>query len=1424
MTDTFFDLQRFANPVLKGDDSGFTWDSGEFVGGVSTANVGAQTNPAYWAATGGVSAVEGSEVYLTGKPPQAFSLDGKPDWSIALGGDNTLQVTNGGTSLALGTWSGADTAVLAINGEYNEAVNGYEIYIKSAGANVVSLNALGYTVADGASDILVGLDGEKAGNVYLGGKNSNVSIAAGTDTTSATSIVGGFGFEKGAQALNNNGNIEIWTDSNKITLPSSDVLNLKVTDSFLTGPAVLTADAVTGATGGATLTTSTGVSGVTFNGTTWNAITGGVSSIAFDSVGAATVNNSGAVVVDGEDGAQVTIEKLSTATVNDIEVAAEEAAEVSFTLETVEGGGISAIGAKAGAELTVNTDQLFDVNVGQKSYTVSHDADKVTFETKAARIDVDVEADKAYAVTGGTVYFDGEESGAKSASLNGAAVSVSSGVVTADAVDGKAGVDIVYAAIGAKVSVSNDSDGFTARYSPVADSSEHAFAVNAASIDAAGLEEGAVVDVAVGTSASEVTVSGMTDTEEVSVYGGTAGMTYHFNNSESSNAVKVAAGETMYVTLDTAGNVEDYIDEDDYKKMQADEEKWNNISTIGSSSDSIPADHANVYDQFYALGSASAGAVSVATFDNEDSTAYDTVSNPTGIEIRGDKILSEAGHITMTAGAAVGAAPINIQSNENDNVVDVVLDLRGAGEPSTVAIGTLGEVSAAHEVSLSNAGVGYAYIGANATGQNRIFAGTAGAQIRHDGARATIAGNSGNDTIWAGANDIVTGGAGADHFYDTANYTIQDYSATDGDAIIATRVNSVDDITKDNVRFGSAGNQVGFGTGNKVLTIGDDQSAALLLKVAVMDTNADVVGTARNVALAGINGGALDASSLDAAALILADYDRNENSGDNVIGSAYSDSIYVGANDSVNGGAGNDYITIDTLSSGGGVTVQLSAGRDTIAGWQFGFNKNSGATELIAAEGYQAEFDTDRLKITDSNGSILLDDTSDAIDQNHGEAQVLINGTKWMAIRTDDENKGYFTSYGNVESNDEIADFYIAEREGFLRFESGVTEDLGEIHLSRYYAPTNYQDITYLALGNNSKADVYGTSERETVALGGDAAAGANKRVSLGAGNDVIISGGDGSVTAGHMFYFGANDGLDTIRSFSHNLGIEVDPDKQYADTIVLEKYGSIYTGTGENGGSRIDFTTEGDSRISLFESEGINVDNRYQIKVGQFDTKLAKIGNSSGSNVFTYESDVDYYVGSSADNARDTLNVGNEIANANIWLDGTNGTYDTNADEQYYRGIAVVNASAETNTNVAIAGNGNANTLYGGGEGTNNSLWGGAGDNLLIGSTAGQDVFFYVRNAGAYLQGVDDDVTGGNDTVQNYNLDNGDIVWLGDTTVDDILNTEVGDDSVVVNFKNGGSLTVEGSDDVRFLINSGTESYVTNKDSESDNKWTQEA
>lgn len=1442
MTDTFFDLQRFA--VLVGGQSSFSWKDGETFGPVGTsAAIGTEGTPAYLASGGASQAGTGSEIYLSGEKSYSFSLDGKDDWSLKLGSDGIAQVTNGASGLALADLE--DTAaVLNVNGTFEETFNGNAAYIKTASDTKVTLNSvislLSEKFAKNTSDVDVVVGGGIVAEFAKGASNIGVGLAE-------DNIVDGFAFDKAATvAGTENGEISIFSENNTVTLPDGDTWKVKKTSGDFAQTEIYynianaAVDSVIGIKG-ATLTGDVDapvlVGSSVAESTVWNEISGGVSTIEFDSLGSAKVENDGAVTVNGTAGAEVTIENLDTAgaTVNSIKVAAadETLEDVAFTLETVEGGGLSVITLKKPGAVTVNKDQEFTVEIGKSSYDVETDADSITFDASASRITIDAVAEKTYDVDGAASFVF--EDGAKVATFNTAKVSVSSNegvVVQADDKDDEDGITrITGLQAGEKVSVSGDDDGFTATFAEIEDDDEYVFQVNNASIRAGGIS-GQTVSVSVSGDGKDVLITGMASTDQVSV-AGASGITYHFKDADRDNQVTPGTSESIYVTLDGSGGIGDAMDDANYKKLKEnDAGKWNNVATIGNRDedappvDTVPTNLSTVYEQFYNLGTSDAGQASVAVFANEDATVASTVANPSGITFSGNaSVLAESAHITMRAGSAVGAAPINIQKNESDAAVDVTINLQNATVPSTVALGTIqdtvnGDVTASHKIYLSNSGVGYANIGEYATGQNKIFAGTAGSQIRHDGVRATITGNKGNDTIWAGEHDIVTGGAGSDQFYDSDDYTILDYNASEGDALIGTRLHSVSEITKDNVTADyDAGNEVSFGTSKNSFTIGKDQNASLNLKVAVMDTDARIVDS-RNVAIAGKNGGALDASGLDGAALILADADRNGDSGDNITGTAYGDTIYVGPNDTVNGGAGNDYITISGLSVGdgnAGALVYLSAGKDTIEGWTFGFDRNSGSTELRVDGDYRGSFENDRLLVTGSNGSILFDDTKQTAL--HGEYNVIVNGTNWMAIRTNDGNNSNPDSYGDVESNAEIADAYIAERAGILSFTSGVTENLGMIDL----AGTQYQNITNLTLNNNSKASVLGGSERETVALGGDASVGANKAVSLGAGNDVIISGGDGTVSAGHTFFFGANDGRDTLRGFSHYLGIDADPDKQYADTLVLGQYNGIYTGTGEDGGTRIEFVTGDEGHVFLYETEGISVDNMYQIKVGDFDTKLAKIGNSNSSNVFTFSDKVDYYVGSSADNAADTLKVGNEIANANIWLDGTSGTYDTNADEQYYRGIAFVDAGAETDTTVALAGNGSNNTLIGGGAGTYNSLWGGAGNNLLIGSTAGQDTFFYVRSAGAYLQGVDETVTGGSDTVQNYDLDNGDIVWLGDTTVDDILNTDVQDNSVTVNFKNGGSLTVEGSDDVRFVINSGTESWVTDKDS-SDNKFVQES
>ena len=86
-------------------------------------------------------------------------------------------------------------------------------------------------------------------------------------------------------------------------------------------------------------------------------------------------------------------------------------------------------------------------------------------------------------------------------------------------------------------------------------------------------------------------------------------------------------------------------------------------------------------------------------------------------------------------------------------------------------------------------------MGENATGKNKVIGGEGGVLFKHEGdTKATFEGGAGNDSIDAGANDVVTGGEGADYFFDNASYTIKDYSAADGDVIVATDFESVKDM------------------------------------------------------------------------------------------------------------------------------------------------------------------------------------------------------------------------------------------------------------------------------------------------------------------------------------------------------------------------------------------------------------------------------------------------------------------------------------------------------------------------------------------------------------------------------------------------------------------------------------------------------
>lgn len=1223
-----------------------------------------------------------------------------------------------------------------------------------------------------------------------------------------------------------------------------------------------------------------------YEGKTWDSIgannpNGGsnLDRVIFDVEGNATIdtNDNGRATVVAEAGAKATFDSITADGVvaNGVTIATDAANDSVITAEVedaVDGeAGVKEISTKDAITATVSGDKAFDLTVDKddevekKTYNIATTADNISLRAENENAHVTLETNQGYSVDGGDAIFKFANAVAAKetaiVTVNGADLAITNSSVEANGEyqitsdDDKEGVDVIRNLnANDSVVVNSDSDGFTAVFDAATEEEGFnnddvvTFSVNGAKISVkAGNADANKVSLQVDSSSGDILVTGLKEYDYYNTNNPTvitvSGGTFYFGDRKEINKVSASVAKNVSITADgivaadgssipTDKVVDDYRNTVTSAGVAADDAKWNEISTVGSSTqyggrvdDTVNTHHGNAYNDFYDLDSGNASGLVVAGYVNDQDTAP---SSSGAIQITGDTVLSEATHVTLSVGAdasePVGEIPINIQKNESDSVVAAYIDLTTSDQPSTVAIGTQGlnSVTASHEVHLSNAGVdslpNYAYIGKYAVGENKLFGGTGVDMLRHEGLRmATINGDAGNDTIRGDVNDIVYGGTGADYFFDTAKYAA-DYNVSEGDIVIATRIKSFDELTPENIH--GSGNEIRIGEGQKTMKLSSlDPLDDVHIKVALLDDDGNVIRKngnelpdVKNVVLANGNG-TVDASAAgEDGAVVFANSIRGGGNGVyTILGSTGADTIYVGDDGVVDGSGGNDSISIDDGALNVVVSLGAGTGRDTVSGWNFGFGAqktvlDSGDAQVIARV-YEDMLHISLQGSSNSEDAILFGDTT-VYGANHGQYDVLVGDKKYTAIRNNgDSDKGDKETnkgFASVTSNDEVADYYVAERDGIIYFDSAVTKSIGEngwvsLGSERFYG------IRELYLNNSSKASVVGTGARETVSVGGAANVGANKAVSLGGENDVIYSGGADSLNAGHKFFFGTGDGRDTIYGYSHYMGVNDSPDKQHVDTIILQSYSGLKTAKNETKGDRIEIGTTDEDRVVIYEEDGLSVDKVYRIQIGfNAEAKLANIGDSEGGNVFNYSKKVAYYVGASGD-AHDTLKINDSVENAEVWLDGYKG--------DFYRGIDVIDASENTNTNMSLVGSADDNTILAGGENTTNFLWGGAGDNSLIGGE-GIDYFLYYKNSNASIAGANSS-TGNHDTIEGFNEEQ-DFIYLGDITLDDIDITSMANngehagistEGVRVDFKNGGSLTVNvtNQDYVRFYMNDGS-------------------
>lgn len=1149
------------------------------------------------------------------------------------------------------------------------------------------------------------------------------------------------------------------------------------------------------------------------------------------------VGNTGSVTVNGAEDTAISFAELPTdgVVVNGATVKAEDSDIESVAIKLDETGIKGLAFDEEDGFVNVAGDSSFEAISGSTAkYDIATNADSISFDAGEAFADVYVTSGKDYTVDGGEAVYTFDKSATTAAvGINGADVGIQTSGDVQDvnifSSDADKGIDQVKGLLlNDYVDVENDSDGYTAIFD-AADGDEGEVTIQASGLGIIGDAEDMTdsdVTVTVDSSGTKATVEGFVSTE-ISLLGGEEGATYNFNG----DTVAVDADDTVYATVDAEGSIEDWITAEDAAKEEAVEAKvdaydakWEEVASLGGASDTVVTRHGNVYDEyFYDLSGISSA---VLGFDNDDDDDPVTDGSKDTIVIEGTSpkglsaALEDAVHVTLTVGdgANAGAVPINIQENESDSVKDVTIDLTDSRYPSTVAVGTEGEVSASHKIYLSDSDddVNYGYLGEGATGENLLQAGDGDAMLRHDGEdiRASIFGGIGNDTIEPDAKDIVKGGDGADLFLDLASYTVQDYSVKEGDAVVASYLYSLEDLLdEDTIEY--SGNKVSFGYGE--LTLVDDEqedNAFFHVKVAVLDDDGNI-GDDRADVIWTKGAGKVDASAAEDGALILSD-DSYVNE---ISGSDSDDYIYAGADDSILGNGGNDYIDLD-YSKRAVVGLQSGGGKDSVEGWMFGFDDETDNKLYVGNNGFNGKFVEGNLVVTLTSG-----DSMTFVDSYYEDDYLN------LLVTTSDGDKKFtaIRSKGQAEvyDDDDVADMYVAEADGNVHFH-GVEKDLVVDLRSE-----NYQNIRLIGLfDTEGKATVVGTDARETVFAEGDADAGAYGYVSLGGGNDIIVSGYDEG--ASNVFYFTAGDGRDSIFGYNHYQGLDVDPQKQQSDLIKIESFSDLHVATytyedwlGETlTGDRIVISMNDKDDVVLYEDDGVDTsaDNLYRLQIGDNEEIRAEIGYSDGGNEFEYTDEANAYIGA-AGKATDTLVVGDDTKNdLQICLDGREDNY---GQYKFYRGIGVVDASDAEDTRMTLAGDANDNTIIGGGEGSTTYLWGGAGDNVLTGGD-GTDYFVYYQNSRAMVNGGADVANANADVINNYDEDE-DFIYLADVTFDDIdfdamdaTDTRgIGDDTVTIKLKNGGSLTVNGDqEETKFAFSNGDGSFSTVTANRSTQSW----
>ncbi len=464
-------------------------------------------------------------------------------------------------------------------------------------------------------------------------------------------------------------------------------------------------------------------------------------------------------------------------------------------------------------------------------------------------------------------------------------------------------------------------------------------------------------------------------------------------------------------------------------------------------------------------------------------------------------------------------------------------------------------------------------------------------------------------------------------------------------------------------------------------------------------------------------------------------------------------------NGSVTGGSGDDTILANensfvdggagkNLVKSNGATVALN-GRTTV----------QGAVDKVYIAGADpgVDFRADGLSFYDNNARKYL--TFDGVhstsklnlyyaDSNTLGEHVFIADDDWYNVAESGAAQYYV---GATASKNHGIDF------------SGVSEALDVTLNTDYAADTTFWiNNIHSIRGGAASTKITGSDKNDTILAGaGDTS------INGGAGHDKMFGSTSANKNAAEFFYT-AGEGRDSISNFDFaDSAQDANADKVQLDGNVTDV-----------------FLRGNDVMIKVDGADGFLMLEGAQGKSFRLnDDLIAKVDTNVEFDGFS-----NCYAGIGT---QATLTVGKGLGDVEVWLSDDSLEYH---GKMYDGNFAVLDASQADGRNI-LAGNELENKILGGaGE---NNLWGGySSENDTLVGGAGKNTFFYGMG-------------NGRDVIQNVH--DGDIVSLEDITLDQITDANITAGGVVLNFQDGGSLTVDGTADVTYQFNDGSK-YSANR------------